>query len=78
MICLFTKAAESSGDQVSVPFAKGIDHWAYNGRRSCLSLNRETPDQAYFNKLPQTTPAGVQQEFYLQTRKLLFKEKKPS
>jgi len=29
----------------------------YNGRRPHSSLDRKTPDQAYFDKLPQTTAA---------------------
>jgi putative transposase len=29
----------------------------YNGRRPHSSLDRQTPDQAYFNRLPQTVAA---------------------
>src|SRR3954452_21428628 len=29
----------------------------YNGRRPHSSLDRQTPDQAYFNRLPQTAAA---------------------
>src|SRR5213075_2194603 len=46
----------------------------YNGRRPHSSLDRQTPDQAYFNRLPQArgslNPAGL----HLSSPKLLFRQ----
>ena len=37
----------------------------YNGRRPHSSLDRQTPDQAYFNRLPQSRGSITRQEIHL-------------
>jgi hypothetical protein len=42
----------------------------YNSRRPHSSLDRQTPDQAYFNRLPQIAAAWTRQAFHLSNRKI--------
>ena len=55
----------------------GRDLAFYNGRRPYSRLDRKTPDQAYFNRLPQTAAAWNPADIHLSSRMPPFRQPGP-